>query len=42
MNKNDPNDARSVAIAPLRLAIWREVKPDDHAAVLKLWSKPSP
>jgi transposase len=38
-NKNDPNDARSVAVAALRSAARREVKPDDHAAVLKVWSK---
>jgi hypothetical protein len=38
-NKNDPNGARSVAIAALRSATRREVKPDDHAAVLKVWSK---
>jgi transposase len=38
-NKNDPNDARSVAIAALRSAAPREVAADDHAAVLKLWSK---
>jgi transposase len=38
-NKNDPNDARSVAIAALRSAGVREVRPDDHAAVLKMWSK---
>jgi transposase len=38
-NKNDPNDARSVAIAALRSSSRREVKPDDHAAVLKVWSK---
>jgi transposase len=38
-NKNDPNDARSVAVAALRPAAGREVKPDDHAAVLKVWSK---
>jgi transposase len=38
-NKNDPNDARSVAIAGLRSSSRREVKPDDHAAVLKVWSK---
>ena len=37
--KNDPNDARSVAIAALRSAVRREVRPDDHAAVLKIWSK---
>jgi transposase len=39
VNKNDPNDARSVAIAALRSAAVREVRPDDHAAVLKVWSK---
>ena len=35
-NKNDPNDARSVAIAALRSASCREVTADDHAAVLKV------
>jgi transposase len=39
VNKNDPNDARSVAIAALRSAGIREVQADDHAAVLKIWSK---
>jgi transposase len=38
-NKNDPNDARSVAVAALRSAGVREVRPDDHASVLKIWSK---
>ena len=38
-NKNDPNDARSVAVAALRSPVRREVAPDDHAAVLKMWSK---
>ena len=38
-NNNDPNDARSVAVAALRSAARREVLPDDHAAVLKVWSK---
>jgi transposase len=38
-NKNDPNDARSVAIAALRSTARREVGPDDHTAVLKVWSK---
>ena len=33
------NDALSVAIAALRSPGVREVQPDDHAAVLKLWSK---
>src|SRR5438067_11353517 len=39
VNKNDPNDARSVAVAALRSASQREVKADDHAAVLKVWAK---
>ena len=38
-NKNDPNDARSVAVAALRSAGVREAQRDDHAAVLKVWSK---
>ena len=38
-NKNDPNDARSVAIAALRSTSRREVAADDHAVVLKVWSK---
>ena len=38
-NKNDPNDARSVAIAALRSKDLRPVAAEDHAAVLKLWSK---
>ncbi len=39
VNKNDPNDARSVAVAALRSPSQREVGADDHAAVLKVWSK---
>src|SRR5215831_10742704 len=39
INKNDPNDARSVAVAALRSTRVREVRGDDHAAVLKIWSK---
>ena len=38
-NKNDPSDARSVAIAALRSGACRRVKPDDHATVLKVWAK---
>ena len=48
-NKNDPDGARSVAVAALRSAARREVKPDDHAAVLKggpsvtvTWAGPGP
>ena len=38
-NKNDPGDARSAAIAALRSPARRPVQQDDHAAVLKVWSK---
>jgi transposase len=38
-NKNDPNDARSVAIAALRSPDRKTVTADDHAVVLKMWSK---
>ena len=39
VNKNDPNDARAVAVAALRSASRREAAVDDHAAVLKVWAK---
>ena len=39
VNKNDPGDARSVAVAALRSAQVREARRDDHSAVLKVWSK---
>jgi transposase len=38
-NKNDPNDALSVAIAALRSKAKRPVAAEDYAAVLKVWSK---
>ena len=38
-NKNDPNDALSVAIAALRSKARRQVLAEDHAAVLKVWAK---
>ena len=38
-NKNDPNDALSVAVAALRSKARRDVAADDHAAVLKVWAK---
>ena len=38
-NKNDPNDALSVAIAALRSKARRQVRADDYAAVLKVWAK---
>ncbi|MBA3288096.1 MAG: IS110 family transposase, partial [Acidimicrobiia bacterium] len=37
-NKNDPNDARSVAVAALRATV-PEVRVEDHAAVMKVWAK---
>ena len=37
--KNDPNDARSVAVAALRSPARRAVIADDHPVVLKIWSK---
>jgi transposase len=39
VNKNDPNDARSVAVAALRSTSCLPVRADDHAAVLKVWAK---
>jgi transposase len=38
-NKNDPNDARSVAVAALRASVLSEVRAEDHAAVMKVWAK---
>ena len=38
-DKNDPNDARSVAVAALRSAACPLVRADDHATVLKVWAK---
>jgi transposase len=38
-NKNDPNDAFSVAVAALRSARRRAPAADDQAAVLRVWSK---
>jgi transposase len=38
-NKNDPHDARSVAIAALRSPAPKQVRAEDHAAVMKLWAK---
>jgi len=35
-SKNDPNDARSVAVAALRSRARREVAADDHVAVLRM------
>ena len=38
-NKNDPDDALSVAVAALRSRTCRQVAAEDHPAVLKVWSK---
>ncbi len=37
--KNDPNDARSVAIAALRSDRLARVRPDDHTQVLRMLAK---
>jgi transposase len=39
VNKNDPDDARSVAVAALRPAACPLVRAEDHAAVLKVRAK---
>jgi transposase len=39
VNKNDPDDARSVAVAALRSAACPQVRAEDHAAVLKVRAK---
>jgi transposase len=39
VNKNDPNDARSVAVAALRAASVPEVHGEDHVKVMKVWAK---
>jgi transposase len=38
-NKNDPDDALSVAVAALRSRTRRLVSADDHSAVLRVWSR---
>ena len=38
-NKNDPNDAHSIAIAALGAPALRQVEPADHVEVLRLLSK---
>jgi transposase len=38
-NKNDPNDAFSVAVAALRSPAPRPVLAEDYAVVLKVWAK---
>jgi len=38
-SKNDPGDARSVAIAALRSKDRRQVAAEDYAAVLKIWPR---
>ena len=39
VNKNDPNDARSVAVAALRSSDPRAVPVEDQIAVLRLWAR---
>jgi transposase len=38
-SKSDPNDARSVAVAAMRSPAARPVTADDHAAVMRIWSR---
>jgi transposase len=38
-NTNDPNDARSVAIAALRSPAVRKVGAENHAAVMRVWAR---
>ena len=38
-DKNDPNDARSVAIAALRAPVLAQVRAEDHISVLRLLAK---
>ena len=38
-NKNDPNDAHTIAIAALRAPVLRQVEPAEHGEVLRLLSK---
>ena len=38
-NKNDPHERLSVAVAALRSPTPKEVGVEDHAAVMKLWSR---
>ena len=37
-NKNDSNDARSVAVAALRSRTLKDVRGDDHVAVMRVWA----
>jgi transposase len=37
--KNDPNDARPVAVAALRSRSGRQIAAEDHAAVLRIWAR---
>jgi len=39
VNKNDPNDARSVAVAALRSCQVSDASLDDHTVVLRVWGR---
>jgi transposase len=39
VNKNDPNDARSVAIAALRSPDVRTVRAEEQGAIIKIWAR---
>jgi hypothetical protein len=39
VNKNDPNDARSVAVTALRGRGLREISAEDDTAILRVWAR---
>jgi transposase len=39
VNKNDPNDARSVAVAALRAPSRPSITAEDHTAAMKMWAR---
>jgi hypothetical protein len=39
VNKNDPNDARSVAVAALRAPSVSAITAEDHTSAMKLWAR---
>ena len=42
VNKNDPNDARSVAVAAMRSPDVRAVRAEDHPSVMRIWAQATP
>src|SRR6266571_758261 len=39
INKNDPNDARSVAVAALRAHDLPQLTVEDHTTVMRVWAR---